>query len=382
MTIKREYATSRRSDFNMDFIKSINKLNAIIGNGIEIKPVPHFRVEILSRGKGSYKSAVGYAAYCAGTRLRNELDGRIYDKWSERDDIFFSRIMLPKNAPHSYKDREILWNEVEKIEKNKNAQLARTLVIALPKEFSTDTQKRIICQYVQETFVNRGMCADINLHDKGVGNPHAHVILTMRSIDENGNWMAKQRKVYQLDENGNKIYDRIKKQYKCTTQKCNNWDDLCNVEQWREKWADICNKEFERLGLSKRITHESYQRQGVGIIPTKHLGSVVTALERKGMRTKAGEKNRDIHLKNVKLIIDMAYKAFRKIMDKMRKMLQQVKQQLAQERPEQKLTICEELSLSLYNNNEKTKIPQSTRGYRQYQRKYTRTHSRDFVPSL
>ena len=227
----------------MNFIETINKINEVSGSGANVKPVIHFRMEILSRGKGAHRSVVGYAAYCAGTRLRDERDARLYN-WSKRKDIIFSKIMLPKNAPRRYNDRKILWNEVEKVEKNKNAQLARTLVIALPSEFSADTQKRVVCNFVQEAFVTRGMCADINLHDNGTGNPHAHIILTMRSMDKDGNWIAKQRKIYEFDNNGQKIYDRTKKQYKCTIQKTNDWDNSTNVELWREKRAAGCNKKI------------------------------------------------------------------------------------------------------------------------------------------
>lgn len=356
----------------MDFIETINKINKINGSGIEVKPVPHFKVEILSRGKGAHRSVVGYAAYCARTRLRNERDGRIYN-WSKRKDLIFSKIMLPKNAPRRFFDRNVLWNEVEKVEKNKNAQLARTLVIALPTEFSADTWERVVYNFVQNTFVNRGMCADISIHDKGTGNPHAHIILTMRSLDNEGNWMAKQRKIYQLDENGKKIYDRTKKQYKCTIQKTNDWDNLCNVELWREQWANVCNKEFERLGLSKRVTHKSYRRQGVDIIPTKHLGSASTAMERKGVRTKVGEENRDIRFQNLKLIFDMICQA--------RKML--MKQEKSKQ---QQIFDLDKLRLLVYNfvYNIECKIPkfpQLTQGYRQYRRKYTRTPSRSFAPS-
>lgn len=366
----------------MDFIKSINQLNSISGNEIEAKPVIHFRLEILRRGKSSHSSAVGYAAYCAGTRLYNEHDGRAYN-WSRRKDIIFSKVMLPKNAPRRYNNRQVLWNEVEKIEKNKNAQLARTIVVSLPTEFSADTQMRMVCQYVQDVFVNQGMCADINLHNSGNGNPHAHIILTMRSIDKNGKWLEKQKKVYELDKNGNKIYDRIKKQYKCKPRKTNDWDEPYNVEQWRKKWADTCNAEFARLGLNKRVTHKSYQRQDVDIIPTKHLGSIATAMERRGVRTKAGEVNRDIRFQNLKLISDMVSKTLQILMEKFKKMIQQFKQQLAQESPEQTLTICGEVPLSLCNPEyEMPNLPQFTRIYRQYTRKYTRTPSRSFVPSL
>lgn len=369
----------------MDFINSINTINSISGNGIEVKPVIHFKVEILSRGKGAHRSAVGYAAYCAGTRLRNERDERIYN-WSRRKDIVFSKIMLPENAPRRYLDRKVLWNEVEEVEKSKNAQLARTIVIALPIELSADTRERVVCKYIQDTFVNSGMCADINIHDKGDGNPHAHIILTMRSIDNNEKWMAKQEKIYQLDKNGKKIYDPVKRQYKCTTQKTNDWDNPKNVEQWRAKWSEICNVEFERLGLSKRVSHKSYRRQGVDLIPTKHCGSVSTAMERKGLRTKTGEANRNIHLQNLKLISNMVCKTLQILMEKFKEMIQYFKKQISQESPEQTLMVCNEIALALYNTEcekpEMPKFPQFTRGYRQYQRKYTRTHSRDFVPSL
>ncbi|MCI9626243.1 MAG: MobA/MobL family protein [Clostridia bacterium] len=366
----------------MNFIETINKINEVSGSGANVKPVIHFRMEILSRGKGAHRSVVGYAAYCAGTRLRDERDARLYN-WSKRKDIIFSKIMLPKNAPRRYNDRKILWNEVEKVEKNKNAQLARTLVIALPSEFSADTQKRVVCNFVQEAFVTRGMCADINLHDNGTGNPHAHIILTMRSMDKDGNWIAKQRKIYEFDNNGQKIYDRTKKQYKCTIQKTNDWDNSTNVELWREKWAAVCNKEFERLGLRKRITHKSYQRQGCELLPTQHCGSASTAMERKGLRTKTGDVNRSIHLQNMKLISDMVSKTFQILMEKFKEMIQYFKKQISQESPEKALTICGELSLAFLNPEyEKPKLPQYTRSYRQYQRKYTRTHSRDFVPSL
>lgn len=366
----------------MDFIETINKINEINGNGIEVKPVIHFRVEIIRRGKSTHSSAVGYAAYCARTRLRNENDGRIYN-YSRRKDVIFSKIMLPENAPCRYNDRKILWNEVEQVEKCKKAQLARTIVIALPIEFSADTQIQMVCQYIQNAFVNRGMCADINIHDSGTGNPHAHVILTMRSIDKDGNWMAKQRKIYKYDEKGDKIYDHIKRQYKCKTQKTNNWDEPHNVEQWRNKWAEVCNEEFERLGLGKRVTNKSYKRQGVDLIPTKHIGAVATAMERRGIQTKSGEANRDIYFHNVKLICDMVYKTLQMLREKFKKMMQQFKQQLAQKSPEQTLTICGEVSLSLCNPEyEMPKLPQYTRRYQQYQRKYTRTHSREFVPSL
>lgn len=134
-----------------------------------------FNVRLISRSAG--RSAVQMAAYCGRRRLCNEYDGRTYD-YTGRDDLVYHAIMLPKNAPDMFRNPETLWNSVEKVEKSRRSQLARAVYFALPREFNHDVQIAVARQFVQENFVDKGMCADLCLHDKCDGNPHAHVLLT------------------------------------------------------------------------------------------------------------------------------------------------------------------------------------------------------------
>ena len=162
----------------------------------------HCSIKIISRGKG--KSAVAAAAYRSGEALTNEYDGITHD-YTRKGGIVHTEILLPDNAPAAYADRSVLWNAVEKAEKAKNAQLAREIEIALPHELTREQGISLVREYVKEQFVNAGMCADICLHDKNDGNPHAHIMLTMRPIEQDGLWGAKQKKEYILDKDGNKI---------------------------------------------------------------------------------------------------------------------------------------------------------------------------------
>ena len=182
---------------------------------------------------------------------------------------------------------------------NATAQLARTIDLDLPAELAREEQINLLLSYVQRIFVDQGMCADIAVHDKGDGNPHAHLILTLRSIDENGKWQAKWKKNYILDDQGGKIYDPATKRYTCGPSiPLNNWSCRENVETWRREWADACNREFKRKGLKVRVTHESYVRQGVYRQPQIHLGRKVIALEQRGIHTERSEKNRKIIERN------------------------------------------------------------------------------------
>ena len=97
-------------------------------------------------------------------------------------------ILLPPNAPREYTDRQTLWNAVEASEKQWNGQLARGIIMALPRELPADQYESLVREYCTEQFVSRGMIADYAIHDKGDGNPHAHVMLTMRALDEHGKW--------------------------------------------------------------------------------------------------------------------------------------------------------------------------------------------------
>ena len=143
----------------------------------------HCSIKVISRGKG--KSAVAAAAYRAGEKITNEFDGMTHD-YTHKGGVVHTEILLPDHAPAGYTDRAVLWNEVEKIEKAKNAQLAREIEIALPRELTREQGISLVREYVKRHFVAAGMCADVCLHDTGGGTPHAHIMLTMRPFDEGG----------------------------------------------------------------------------------------------------------------------------------------------------------------------------------------------------
>ena len=166
----------------------------------------HIPVSIIKRSAG--RSAVAAAAYRSGTKLTNEWDGMTHD-YTRKGGIVHAEIMLPAHAPPEFADRSILWNSVEQIEKARDSQLAREIEAALPRELSDEQQLALVRAYVKDNFVDKGMCADFAIHDKGTGNPHVHIMLTLRPLKENGQWGAKCRKAYDLDENGQRIPDRM-----------------------------------------------------------------------------------------------------------------------------------------------------------------------------
>jgi hypothetical protein len=183
-------------------------------------------------------------------------------------------------------------------ERANNAQLARELNIALPAEFTQEQNISLARDYVKRTFVDAGMCADLCVHDTGEGNPHFHVMLSLRPINENGTWGVKQRKEYILDDNGDKIYDPKTRQYKCRSIPSTDWNSRGKADEWRKAWEDIANAEFKRVGSSTRIDRRSYAEQGIDQIPTIHMGVAASQMERNGIRTERGNINREIAVTN------------------------------------------------------------------------------------
>jgi len=254
-------------------------------------------INIISRGKG--KSAVAAAAYRAGELIKNEHDGELHD-YTKKKGIAFTEIMLPDHAPSEFYNRAVLWNAVEKSERAKNAQLCREVRLALPAEFNLEQNAFIVHEYVRDNFVSRGMCADICIHDKQDGNPHAHILLTMRPLEQDGTWGAKSRMEYILDENG----ERIKLpsgRYKVKKITTTDWDNRDNAEVWRENWAATLNKYLEHFGHEERVDHRSFERQGLEILPTIHLGFIAHGLEQKGIATERGDINRAIKSANAEI---------------------------------------------------------------------------------
>ena len=260
----------------------------------------HCSIKIGSRGKG--QSAISASAYRSGTKVNDYETGSVSD-YTRKQGVVYSEISLCQNAPQEYQNRETLWNAVHKIEKASNARLWREIEVALPKELSREEQIETVREYVQG-LNNSGMCADWSLHDKGDGNPHAHIMLTTRSIKENGEWASKSRKVYDLDENGNRIFQKVdksgRKQYKNHKEDYNNWNDRERIEEWRKAWADCCNK---RLSVNQRIDHRSYIRQGIEQEPTIHEGYVARKMAANGETSDRIAINTEIKQKNALLLL-------------------------------------------------------------------------------
>ena len=263
----------------------------LLRNGGKNIAIYHLSIKIIGRGKG--KSAVAAAAYRAGEKITSDFDGIAHD-YTKKDGVVHTEILLPNHAPSEYFDRSTLWNSVEKIEKAKNAQLAREIELALPAELSAEQNLILIREYAKQHFVDAGMCADICIHDKKDGNPHAHIMLTMRPFKEDKRWGSKQKKEYTFDHNGNKIYDPRTRQYKCKAIPFTDWNEQTKAEEWRQGWADFANRFLKQNNIAERIDNRSYERQGIEQIPTIHLGVAASAMERKGILTDRGSTNRRI----------------------------------------------------------------------------------------
>ena len=191
------------------------------------------------------------------------------------------------------------------------------LKASLPNEWSYELAEEVVRDYVQRNFVDKGMCADWAIHDsendKGQRNLHIHVLLTMRPIMENGEWGAKSKKVFELDENGEripvidkktgqqKVDKRNRKQWKCHTEDSTDWNSKENAKKWRKDLADTINATNEQLGIAVHWEHRSFKEQGIDREPTIHIGAVANALERKGVQTERGNINREIIKRNMML---------------------------------------------------------------------------------
>ena len=234
-------------------------------------------ITILSRGGGA--SSVAKAAYRAAECITSEHDGQTHD-YTRKGGVVHTEIMLPDHAPREYADRAALWNAVEKSERYKTAQLAREIQISLPRELTQEQNIDLAHAFVQEVFVNAGMCADLCVHDNGDGNPHSHIMLTMRPIEQDGAWGAKSRTV------GGRKINTV------------DWNDRDKAEEWRKAWEDFQNAALGKHGFDVRVDHRSYVRQGVEQIPTVHLGVAASQMEKRGIRTERGDQNRAIAVTN------------------------------------------------------------------------------------
>jgi hypothetical protein len=257
----------------------------------------HFSAQVISRGKG--QSAIASASYRSGERLVDEKTGEV--KFYKREVQPESMILAPSHAPEWATNRQRLWSEVEAIEKNWNSQLAREINIALPRELTNEQQKELICDFAQKEFVDRGMVADVAIHRDDPENPHAHIMLTIRKFEEDGQWGSKKKREYILDEKGEVARDQ-KGQKKFITVPQTDWDKKETLEHWREEWANHANNALEKYGFKDRISHLSHEERGLEQLPTIHLGHVAHAMEKKGIQSERGNINREIQQANQTLV--------------------------------------------------------------------------------
>ena len=303
----------------------------------------HYTVKIVGRSKG--KSIISASAYLNGDVMKNEENGRISYYTSKRE-VVYTSLMMCENAPKEWQNvpaenikrfqksvrykradnkeaalekfkltfqKQRLWNEVLKIEKSSDAQLGRSFEFSLPKEWSRQEQIEYTTDYIQKNFVDKGMCADWSIHDKGDGNPHVHLLVTMRPFNPDYSWGNKEVKDWEfvrdtdgnivvdeshpdwwqekkdpdrhgiripvLDESGNqKVGARNRKQWKRILIDATGWNNPKNCELWRSEWANVCNA---HLKTENHIDHRSYARQGKLKIPTIHEGADARKIDEK-----------------------------------------------------------------------------------------------------
>jgi len=236
-----------------------------------------FNVSPVSRGDGRPLAAA--MAYRSGEKLYDSYYGKTYD-YSRRHDVLHKEILLPHNAPREFLDRQTFANAINNLERRHDSQTAREIKIALPNELSLDDWIALSREFVLENFVKLGMGADLVIHEgildehkkpasieavhERQNNPHAHILLTTRMIDENG----------------------------LGTHKSREWNSKSYIWLWRKAWADAQNREFKKRGLGVRVSHESYAAQGIDRKPTKHLGPSVMAMEQRNIKTDRGDEYR------------------------------------------------------------------------------------------
>lgn len=217
----------------------------------------HLSAKIIGRSAG--RSATAAAAYRAAERIVDRRTGIEHD-YERKQGVVRDEVLLPDGAPEIFRDRSELWNAVEESERRSNSQLAREFNVALPRELDRDEQWELARSWAERELVSRGMCADVCMHDRGDGNPHAHIMATTREVGPDG-FAAKNR----------------------------DWNDRALIEQWRKSWEVDQNRALERRYERERtpepersyVDCRSYADRGMDRLATKHEGPTVRAIERK-----------------------------------------------------------------------------------------------------
>ena len=320
----------------------------------------HLEAKVISRGAG--RSACAASAYLSCSQILNEYDGIQHD-YTRKSGLVWQQVFLPEYAPADWSDRAVLWNAVEENEKTRDSRLAREFVVALPIELEKDQWTALLTEFIQTNFVADGMCADVAIHDTDGHNPHAHIMLTVRPLDEQGKWRYKTEKEYLCVRDGEERgftatefkaaqADGWEKQYQYKVGKkkvymapsvaeaqelvraskypkstkygrqnpiSERWNSDEQLVLWRKAWADTTNIFLERVGAEARIDHRSHAERGLDEQPTIHEGVTARALEKKGIISDRCKINRQIKADNALL---------RQLKAQVKKLMQAVKDSL------------------------------------------------------
>ena len=319
----------------------------------------HLEAKVVSRGEG--RSACAASAYLSCSTIYNDYDGVQHD-YTRKGGLVWEQVFLPEYAPSEWQERSVLWNAVEENEKTKDSRLAREFVPALPIELTSEQWKELLTDFIKESFISDGMCADVAIHDPDPPghNPHAHILLTVRPLNPDGSWQYKTEKEYLCIRDGEERgftaaefkaaqaegwekqyqykvgrknvylapseaeaegYERTSKHPKSTKYGRQNpiserWNSEEQLVLWREAWANAVNRSLERYGFDERVDHRSHAARGLDEQPTVHEGVTARALEAKGVVSDRCELNRQIKRDNVLL---------REIKAQVKKLMQTVK---------------------------------------------------------
>lgn len=353
----------------------------------------HCSIQVVGRSAG--RSSVAAAAYRSGTKLTSMYDGVTSD-YTKKSWIEFTEIRLPEQAPKEYLEREKLWNAVEMSEKSRDSQLAREVELALPIEMNLEQQIELVREYVDHNFVKAGMCADIAIHNPPLTddrhrpineegkptknqdemifrNPHAHILLTVRPIDDNGKWESKSQKEYlcirgneekgftseefkiQKDNGWHKQFryytpentkvwldemtanrlelKRVDRNPKCSQYGRKNptveyWNQKERVEEWRKSWEVICNDKLLEAGSEARIDSRSFETQGLETLPTVHMGPQAYNMEKRAIReVMEGKDETEVEHSDVAQV-NQEVKSYNKLLARFHELQDTIKQKI------------------------------------------------------
>lgn len=278
----------------------------------------------VSRAAGS--SSCATLSYISGEKVEEERTGELH-QYGRSERVLAVETILPENAPAAYREPARLFNAIENYEKADNARTAKKIMVALPREFDQDTQRKVLQEYIRQNITVQGYACTYAIHtDKDNNNPHAHILIANRQINEKGEWSTKSRKEYALDEKGEripvidpetgeqKLGKRNERIWKRVSVQVNPLDRKETLEQLRESWAVECNK---YLAPDLQIDHRSYAEQGREAEPTIHEGYAARKIEEQGGISERCELNRQIQERN-------------RLLQQLRAALENIRQQLSE----------------------------------------------------